>query len=187
MATTKRASKAKPAKRVDRRKTTSTRITPETRGRLDEAAAQSGRSLAQEIEFHLERALGGDEREKAALTLFGFDPKSYLAWRCLGIAISTIERQTGKSWREDWDTGQQIQAAFEAIVVAYGPKRPTENLLTPKGRARNEARKMKNAIAGKEAVISVLKAQMPGLKAMQRLLDEVRALEEAPDKENVET
>ena len=46
---------------------------------------------------------------------------------------------------------------------------------------------MKNAIAGKGAVISALKAQMPGLKAMQRLFDEARALEEAPDKENLET
>ncbi len=44
---------------------------------------------------------------------------------------------------------------------------------------------MKNAIAGKEAVISAVKAQMPGLKAVQRLLDEARALE--PGKENVET
>ena len=163
------------------------RTTREGRERLEKAAANSGRSLAQEVEYQLERALGGDEREQAALSLLGFDPKSYLAWRCLGISISTIERQTGKSWREDWDTGQQIQAAFEAVVVAYGPKRPTENLLTPIGRARNEARKMKNAIAGIEAVFSAVKAQMPGLKAVQRLLDEARALEEAPDKENVET
>jgi len=38
------------------RKTTSTRITPEVRARLDEAAASSGRSLAQEIEIRLEQS-----------------------------------------------------------------------------------------------------------------------------------
>ena len=161
------------------------RTTREVRGRLEKAASDSGRSLAQEVEYCLERVLRGDEREQAALSLFGFDPKSYLAWRCLGDAISTIERQTGKSWREDWDTGQQMKAAFEAMVAAFGPNRPAEDRLTPKGKARSQARKMKNAIAGKEAVISAVKAQMPGLKAVQRLLDEARALE--PDKENVET
>jgi hypothetical protein len=48
------------------RKTTSTRITPEVRARLDEAAISSGRSLAQEIEIRLEQSL-----QKAKLTVTG--------------------------------------------------------------------------------------------------------------------
>jgi predicted DNA-binding protein len=44
------------------RKTTSTRITPEVRAQLDEAAASSGRSLAQEIEIRLERSLAETRR-----------------------------------------------------------------------------------------------------------------------------
>ncbi len=76
MATRKKTPKAKPAKRVDRRKTTSTRITPETRAKLEATAAQSGRSLAQEIEFRLEQSFEEDEafggrQLRALFTLFG--------------------------------------------------------------------------------------------------------------------
>ena len=114
------------------------------------------------------------------------DPDSYLAWRCLSDAISTIEQQTGKSWREDWDAGQQIQAAFKAIVETFGAERPVENRLTEKGRLRSEIRKKENVLAGHKAVVSAVKAQMPGLKAVQRLLDEAHALEENPSEEITE-
>lgn len=40
----------------DKRRTLSTRITEETRSRLDDAARVSGRSLSQEIEFRLEQS-----------------------------------------------------------------------------------------------------------------------------------
>ena len=49
------------AKRVDKRKTVSTRMTPETRAKLDAASEQSGRSLAQEIELRLERSFLVDD------------------------------------------------------------------------------------------------------------------------------
>lgn len=45
---------------MDKRKTTSTRIAPELRARLDECVAQSGRSLSQEIESRLERSFGAE-------------------------------------------------------------------------------------------------------------------------------
>ncbi len=38
---------------IDKRKTMSTRLTSKTRAQLDAAAAQSGRSLSQEIELRL--------------------------------------------------------------------------------------------------------------------------------------
>ena len=86
MATTKRAMKAKPAKRVDLRKTTSTRITPETRGKIEEAAAQSGRSLAQEIEFRLEQSFRGTGFEALGLG----DPNNIGFLRLMGIMFTNI-------------------------------------------------------------------------------------------------
>ncbi len=63
MATKQKARKT--SGRRDRRKTTSTRITPETRAQLEEAAAQTGRSLAQEIEFRLEKSFLTDDAKFA--------------------------------------------------------------------------------------------------------------------------
>ncbi len=123
MPATKRASKAKSPKRVDRRKTSSTRFTPETRARLEEAAAQSGRSLAQEIELCLEQAflkedaLGGRQFR----ALFGL----------LGNAAVLIEKKTGKSCFEDRNTWVAVQGAWTELGGTYiGPPKPKEWLKT---------------------------------------------------------
>ena len=128
MATTKRALKAKGPKRVDRRKTTSTRITPETRARLDEAAAQSGRSLAQEIEFRLEQSFAeeksqaefSDEKVRAVYAPFG-KPETFLVARLLANAIHTIEVVTGKNWMDDPEAHRQTQEACKNILDAFRP------------------------------------------------------------------
>ena len=127
------------------------RTTREVREKLEKAAADSGRSLTQQVEYQIEQFQRGDDHEQAVLRMFGLDPDSFLAWRCLSDAISKIEQQTGKSWREDWDAGQQIQAAFKAIVKTFGAKRPVENRLTEKGRLRSEIRKNENVLAGHKA------------------------------------
>ena len=114
MATTKGAPKAKPPKRVDRRKTTSTRITPETRARLDEAAVQSGRSLAQEMEFRLEQSFLGDE--------FLGGPENATAAKLVGPILQDVEARTGRSWREDKNTYYGAVAAVLAIMRVLGPR-----------------------------------------------------------------
>ena len=120
MGTTIRAPKAKPAKRVDRRKTTSTRITPETRGRLEEAAAESGRSLAQEIEFRLERSFEGDEAlgGRQFRALFGL----------FGNAAALIEQQTGKAYFEDYYTYVAVRAAWQRLIAGFDPSPPAEDV-----------------------------------------------------------
>ena len=118
MATTKRAPKAKPAKRVDRRKTTSTRITPETRGQIEEAAAQSGRSLAQEIEFRLEWTLQ-QEADSGGRQLHGL-------LRLLTGAAEIIEARTGKSASDDWETGIAVGHAWKRLIHDWLPKPPAE-------------------------------------------------------------
>lgn len=46
---------------TDKRRTLSTRITDETRAKLDDASKASGRSLSQEIELRLERSFWTDD------------------------------------------------------------------------------------------------------------------------------
>ncbi len=116
MATRKKTPKAKPAKRGDRRKTTSTRITPETRAKLEATAAQSGRSLAQEIEFRLEQSFEGDEafggrQLRALFSLFGY-------------AAVLIEQETGKSCFKDWNTWVAALGVWTHLGVTFGPLPP---------------------------------------------------------------
>ena len=128
MATTKRAPKADLAKRVDRRKTTSTRITPETRAQLEAASAHSGRSLAQEIEFRLEQSFKTEEqaRDIAAQTAgaiygsFGSFP-TFQAMRLLAEAISLTENRTGKSWETDPNTFEAVRRTCGHIFQVFRP------------------------------------------------------------------
>ena len=114
MGTTKSTLKAKRPKRVDRRKTTSTRITPELRAKIDAAAEQSERSLAQEIEFRLEQSFAVDEAfgGRQLHALFGL----------FGNAAVLIEQQTGKAVFEHWDTWVAVRAAWESLGVRFGPQ-----------------------------------------------------------------
>ncbi len=160
------------------------RFRDDLKSKVQKAGEDNGRSLSEEIEARLEQSFVGDD---VIHHMLGFDLSSMMALRGLADAIAQIERRAGKSWREDWIAREQVGAAFEAILEIFGPQDPAENRLTPQGRARVEKRALRNQIAGRNAALSSVKALMPGLKAMQRRLDEARALEEAPDKENVET
>ena len=93
MATKQKARKT--SGRRDRRKTTSTRITPETRAQLEEAAAQTGRSLAQEIESRLERSFLDQE---AVYQAFG-GKKSYEF--CRVLATMANAGSDDETWTRD--------------------------------------------------------------------------------------
>ncbi len=137
MATTKRALKAKRPKRVDRRKTTSTRITPEMRKRLEAGAAQSGRSLAQEIEFRLAQAFAkekkqaaiSDEAVRGIYASFG-KLETFLVARLLANAIQTIEAVTGKNWMDDPEAHRQTQVACITILDAFRPPAGARSIST---------------------------------------------------------
>ncbi len=133
MATTKRAPKAKPAKRADRRKTTSTRITPETRRQIEEAAAQSGRSIAQELEFRLELSFLRTDIEAVGLG----SPNDIGFLRLMGIMFTNICHQTSAEsvWTEPQafvEAEAGLREFFKAVrrlspdlakdVEAYGAK-----------------------------------------------------------------
>ncbi len=134
MTTRKKTLTAKPPKRVDRRKTMSTRLTSETRAKLEAATTKSRRSLAQEIEFRLERSFA-EEKSQAEISdgavrefyvSFG-KLETFLVARLLANAIQTIEAVTGKNWMDDPEAHRQTQEACKTILDAFRPpagKRP---------------------------------------------------------------
>ena len=171
MATMKRALKAERPKRVDRRKTTSTRITPETRARLEEGAAQSGRSLAQEIEVRLEQSFA-EEKSRAAISdeavggvyaSFG-KLEIFLVARLLANAIQTIEAVTGKNWMDDPEAHRQTQEACKTILDAFRPpagKRPIPTDLISEGLVAAESSTVGADAATKALMSAVHQAANP--------------------------
>jgi hypothetical protein len=85
----------------DKRQTLTTRITGEMRAKLEAAAAASGRSLSQEIELQLDRALAGEES-------FG-GPRISALFRSL---VETI-RLSGAGLTDGWlDDSNRRRAVF---------------------------------------------------------------------------
>ena len=120
MATRKKAPNAKPPKRVDRRKTMSTRLRPETRVKLESAVAQSGRSLAQEIEFRLEQSFITPD---ARLQGFGSEDQLKLL-RALSLAVDLVEMTTGKDIFTDAETAEAGYRAMAGILDGAFSARP---------------------------------------------------------------
>jgi hypothetical protein len=112
MGTTKSTLKAKRPKRVDRRKTTSTRITPELRAKLDAAAEQSERSLAQEVEFRLERTFMTDEGRYLE---FG-DADTFQFCRLLAQMADMMTATNGKRWKDHPGWFMYVVGAWTEIV-----------------------------------------------------------------------
>jgi hypothetical protein len=106
----------------------STRITSETRAQLEKAAAESGRSLAQEIEIRLEQSFAeensqaeiSDEAVRGVYAPFG-KLETFLVARLLANAIHTIEAVTGKNWMDDPEAHRQTQEACKTILDSFRP------------------------------------------------------------------
>ena len=104
------------------------RTTRELRERLEREAADSGRSLAQEVEFRLEQSFAeeksqaefSDERVRAVYAQFG-TLETFLVARMLANAIHTIEAVTGKNWMDDPEAHRQTQEACKNILDAFRP------------------------------------------------------------------
>ncbi len=87
------------------------RTTRETREKLEKSAAGSGRSLAQEVEYRLERS-------------FAQEPQSEIAYRLirlLGTAMSVVEQQTGKDIT-DYETYVAVETAITGVLDSLKPR-----------------------------------------------------------------
>ena len=108
------------SKRGPRKKAASfnTRITPELRGKLDQAAAGSKRSLSDEIEERLARSFAFQDE---SLKIFG-SRQDYAACRLFADLMHRLFVATGRSWREDAWTADQLRAGVVRLLDALRPE-----------------------------------------------------------------
>jgi TraY domain len=95
------------------------RVTAERRNALEEAAAQSGRSLSQEIEFRLEQSF----HEEAS---YGGREMAGLFRMMAGAAAFISERRGGKAWSSDWETFQAVRTAWRELINQAIPSMPAD-------------------------------------------------------------
>ena len=120
MAKAKLARRGRPplAETEGKRSVLNARVTRETRQRLQEAAANSGRSLSQEIEFRLERTFAQDD---ARYEDFGGEIH-HRFFRVLADTGQIIGDQSGRDWFED---GEAYDQWIAAVALLLGQFRPT--------------------------------------------------------------
>lgn len=94
------------------------RTTQALRKKLDKSAANSGRSLAQEIEYRLTRSFHSED----ALSVAGIDPRTSKFIRAILDAKLLIEERQKKSSWEDFDTWLLFKGAVNALFGYEAPK-----------------------------------------------------------------
>ena len=111
----KRVGRPSKAPRKGARNSLGLRVTAETKNRLEAAAAASGRSQSQEVEFRLERSFRKEDDGIAALG----GSEQHALFRMMAAAAEIIENRTGKSWSSDWETSIAVRDACFCTVL-YG-------------------------------------------------------------------
>ena len=97
------------------------RTTRGLRERLGREAADSGRSLAQEVEFRLDQSF---RDEDALIEAFG-GRDTYDVLRVMGSVAAQIQTRTGKTVA-DWKTGLAVGRAWKRLIHDWLPRPPTE-------------------------------------------------------------
>ncbi|MGA0595152.1 TraY domain-containing protein [Enterovirga sp. CN4-39] len=89
------------------------RTTKELRAKLEEAAAASGRSLGQEVEYRLEQSFA---RPPSTTELLGGPGPALLA-KLVAVTTQAVQAQTGASWETDPRTRSVLYRALKATLV----------------------------------------------------------------------
>ena len=149
-----------------KRKTLTTRITEDTRKRLEQEADARGRSLSQEIELRLDRSFTDYD---ARLQGFGTEERLTIL-RAVALALEMVEISTGKKALTDSETASSAFDAMVGILDVLLSARPGPLLdkVTP-----TEGQKMilKDATARssgqniRDVVLEHLLPQLPAVKA----------------------
>jgi uncharacterized protein (DUF1778 family) len=92
--------------------TITTRVQPDTRDALEEAAQASGRSLSQEVEFRLKASLRKPTQAERRNQALG---------HAIGFMAEELEKVTGRIWLDDPFTGRALWHAAEAFVFYCAP------------------------------------------------------------------
>ena len=94
------------------------RTTKDLREKLEKAAGASGRSLNAEVEARLEESISRDlTRDQYFRNSGGFELMGLFAF-----AVELVERQTGKSWHQDYVTKEAAKTAIAAIFDGCAPE-----------------------------------------------------------------
>ena len=93
----------------------STRITPELRSQLEQAAFASQRSLSQEVEHRLFRSF----LDEAAHTNELGGPHNYAFMRLLGAAVAALEAARGIRWFQDHKLRSEVEELIKNILPHY--------------------------------------------------------------------
>ena len=109
------------------------RPTPDMRADLKAAAADKGRSMAQEIQSRLEKTFSrdeADERVREAVLEGIYDSfggeKKFGVMRLKASMIQIVEQSTGKSYFKDPDTNILANAMMAEADNRYGPAKTDE-------------------------------------------------------------
>jgi len=101
--------------------TFTTRIQPETRRALNEAARLSHRSVSATAEHILKQGLRKPSGE----------PRNSALANAIEVLVENIERDTNKSWRDDVWTGLAVRYAVETLLFHYAPTPPEGTVAVP--------------------------------------------------------
>ena len=134
MVATQKARKA--SKRVDRRKTTSTRITPATRVRLEEAAKDANRSLAQEIEMRLERSFTEEANLQWAYKQIIGDEALHRVIMFANLSIRVSQEETGVPWYQDPESRKEAAYLYSRQLETEAAKLSADADKVPSGKTR---------------------------------------------------
>ena len=144
MAPTQKARKT--SRRVVRRKTTSTRITPETRARLEEAAKGADRSLAQEIEMRLERSFTEEANLQWAYKQIIGDEALHRAIMLPSALIRISQEKTGVPWHKDPELRKEAAKLYWKQLDDEAAKLSADADKVPSGKTRR--RRAKKRVVG---------------------------------------
>jgi hypothetical protein len=90
------------------------RTTKELRSKLEDAAAESGRSLGQEVEYRLDASF---RRPPGVTEALGGEGPALLG-RLIALTVQAVETTTGRSWREDAATRAKLYHTIRTMLVA---------------------------------------------------------------------
>ena len=108
------------------------RTTRELREKIEKNAANSGRSLVQEVEHRLEQSFQNEraqQNQSRAIQNAFFEGlggrEHYPLLVLVGSAVRMVEESSGQKWRQDFETAAQVKEAITTIIEAFSPKATT--------------------------------------------------------------
>jgi hypothetical protein len=102
----------------------STRIRPDTRADLVEAAKASGRSLSQEIEHRLQESFRTERGTDAG------SPHNTALASLVCLLAERIQEHAGKSWRENQGVCMALRAGIDTLIWALTSSSNAEPIVT---------------------------------------------------------